>query len=241
MARLMGRAPHLGPITARVRREPGEMRLLIGGRNLAGPTDPAVRFAVAVDGRPLTEWETPPGFFLRTVRVPAGDLNGDGPWAALTVHATPVAGDAPLAASIEQFDLQPPETVMWAFDEGWHEAEYSPALGIWHWTSARARLRILGATSPVRVAMEIESPLRYFAEPSRVRALAGTAELSASTVSASQSWSFDVPADVLAAAGGVVLIETSQTFTPAARGGPPDRRALGLRVFRVSVNTHGLR
>jgi hypothetical protein len=241
MARLMGRAPHLGAITARVRREPGEMRLLIGGRNLAGPTDPVVRFAVAVDGRPLTAWETPPGFFLQTLRVPAGDLNGDGPWAALTVQATPVAGDAPLAASIEQFDLQTPDTLMWAFDEGWHEAEYSPALGIWHWTSARARLRILGATSAVRVAMEIESPLRYFAQPSRVRALAGAAELSASTVTASQSWSFDVPADVLAAAGGVVLIETSQTFTPAERGGPPDRRALGLRVFRVSVNAHGLR
>jgi hypothetical protein len=241
MARLMGRGPHLGPITAWVRREPVALRALVGGRNLAGPSDPAVRFSLAIDGRPLAEWAAPPGFFLRTIEVPADTLNGSGAWAALTVQAAPVAGESPLPAAIEQFDLQTPETLMWAFDEGWHEAEYSPASGVWHWTSDRARLRILGASSPVRVAMEIESPLRYFDRPSEVRAVVGGVELSASTVSESQTWSIDVPADVLAAADGVVVIETSQTFTPADRGGPLDRRQLGLRVFRVSVTSHGLR
>jgi hypothetical protein len=241
MARLQGRGPHLGPITAWARRDPAAMRLLIGGRNLAGPTDPAVRFSVAIDGRPFTGWEAPPGFFLQIVEVPAGTLNGEGPWAAITVQASPVSGEAPLPAAIEQFDLQPFDTLMWAFEDGWHEAEYSPALGVWHWMSDRGRLRIVGATSPVRVSMDIESPLLYFGGPSRVRAIAGAVELSASTVSGSQSWTFDVSPEALTAADGVVLIETSQTFTPAQRAGPLDRRQLGLRVFRVSLTPHGLR
>jgi hypothetical protein len=148
MARLMGRAPHLGPIVARVRRDPAPMRVLIGGRNLTAPGDPAARFTLAVDGRAIDTWDTPPGFFLRTLDLPAGTLDGDGPWAALTVASTAVSGSAPIPTAIEQFNLQPADALMWAFDEGWHEAEYTPALGVWHWSSARSALRIEGGDLP---------------------------------------------------------------------------------------------
>ncbi len=33
---------------------------------------------------------------------------------------------------------------MWGYGEGWQEAEYSMALGVWRWTSDRATLRIAG-------------------------------------------------------------------------------------------------
>ena len=51
---------------------------------------------------------------------------------------------------------------MWGFDEGWHEAEYTPALGVWRWTSDRAVIRIVGATTAVRVTLRFEPPVRYF-------------------------------------------------------------------------------
>ena len=76
--------------------------------------------------------------------LPAGALAGDGSFAALTIQSTAATGEASIPTAIEQFDLQPGEAMMWGFDEGWHEAEYTPALGVWRWTSDRAVIRIVG-------------------------------------------------------------------------------------------------
>ena len=76
MSRLMGRGPHLEPIVAMVRRRPGAARVLIGGRNLAGPNDPAARFTIAIDGAPFQQWDAAPGFFLQVFEIPAGRLGG---------------------------------------------------------------------------------------------------------------------------------------------------------------------
>jgi len=241
VAQVMGRGPHLGPIVARVRREATAVRTLVGGRNLAGPGDPRARFTLAVDGRTIDEWDVAPGFFLRTVDLPAGTLAGEGPFAALTLGSTAASGAAIVPTAVEQFDLQPLGTLMWGFDEGWHEAEYTPRLGMWHWTGDRALLRVVGATTAVRVDLEIESPLTYFDGPSQVRASAGPREVGSSTIGAGERWSFEVPLDALDAAGGLIAIETAQTFVPAERDGGADRRRLGLRVFDISVNPVGLR
>lgn len=241
MARLMGRGPHLGPIVARVRRDPQAQRALIGGRNLAGAGDPPARFTLAIDGRPIEEWDAAPGFFLRTVDLPAGALAGVGPFASLTLQSAAASGGASIPTAIEQFDLQPYDTLMWGLGEGWHEAEYTPRLGIWHWTSERATLRLLGATTAVRVDFEIESPLTYFDGPSQVKALAGGRELATSAIGAGTHWSFEVPLDALEASGGAITIETAQTFVPAERGGGSDRRRLGLRIFDISIHPVGLR
>ena len=184
MAGLMGRGPHLGPIVARVRRDPAEVRVLIGGRNLAAAGDPAARFTLSIDGRTVDSWDAAPGFFLRTTMLPAGALTGDGPLAELTVRSAAVTGDGVIPTAIEQFDLQLPETLMWGFDAGWHEAEYTPAMGVWRWTSERSSLRVHGATTDVRVTIGFESPLRYFEAPITLRARAGDAEIASSTVEA---------------------------------------------------------
>jgi hypothetical protein len=235
MSRLMGRGPHLGPIMAMVRRRPGPARLMIGGRNLAGSSDPAARFEIVIDGVPFQQWETPPGFFLHMFDIPAGRLDGDGALATLAVRSSPVSGAAPIPTAIEQFDLQDAGAVMWAYDAGWQEAEYSPALGVWRWTSDRAALRMSGPSQALRITVSIESPLRYFDEAPVVRALAGDRELAVATLSGSGDWSFEVPADAWIASGGVVTIETTRTFIPAELGGGADLRRLGLRVFAISV------
>lgn len=236
MSKLMGRGPHLAPITARVRRRAGAARLVIGGRNLAGANDPAARFTLAIDGAPFQQWETAPGFFLHVFDLPPGRLSGDGPFAAVTVQSTAAAGGAPIPTAIEQFDVQDAGDFMWAYDRGWLEAEFSPALGVWRWTSDRATLRIVGPAQNLRITLWIESPLRYFDEAPRVRASAAGRELAAATLSASREWSFDVPADVLAESAGSITIETSRTFVPAERGGTVDERRLGLRVFAIRVS-----
>jgi hypothetical protein len=216
--------------------------VILGGRNLAGPADPAARFTLAVDGRAVDAWDVPPGFFLRTLDLPEGTLTGgEGLFAELSVQSVPVAGEAPIPTAVEQFDVQSPETLMWGFGAGWHEAEYAPAVGLWHWTAGRADLQVAGATADVRVTLDFEPPQRYFPAPSQLRASAGTRELENSAVGAAGSWSFDVPLDALRASGGVITVETSQTFTPAERGQGADRRRLGLRVLKVRMESAGLR
>ena len=236
MSRLMTRGPHLSPIIANVRRRPDATRMVIGGRNLAGPNDPAARITVTIDGALFQEWIASPGFFLHVFDIPAGRLLGDGEFATLSVQSTPVSGSAPIPTAIEQFDLQSADRLMWAYDSGWQEAEYSPALGVWRWTTERATLRIVGSPRPVRVTLSVESPLRYFDEAPLVRATAGAREIAVTTLSTSREWSFEVPAAALAASGGAISIETNRTFSPAEQSGAADQRRLGLRVFSIQVS-----
>ena len=88
-------------------------------------------------------------------------------------------------------------------------------------------LRIAGPPRAVGSRLTIESPLRYFDAPPRVRALAGERELAAATISEGGDWTFEVPADALAATGGEITIETDKTFVPAERGGAAGPKAFG--------------
>lgn len=242
MARLMGRGPHLGPITARVRRRSGAMRGLVGGRNLGAAGDPAVRVTLAVDGRPRETWDvTPaPGFFLRAFELPAGALDGEGTWAALTLEARPVSGDRPVATAIEQFDLQDPGVMLWGFDEGWHEAEFDPVrLQGWRWMSERALLRVEQATTPLTLELRGDSPLRTFDGPSTLTVRAGARQLARVELRGDFTIRVGVLPGVLAEAGGRLELTTTQTFVPAEHGAAADRRALGLRLFSVAL-TPGL-
>jgi hypothetical protein len=233
IARVMGRGPSVGPIVAWVRRRPDPVHILVGGRHLGGPGEAPVTFIMAVDGRDIARWESGPGFFLTEFDLPAGALAGDG-LAQLTIRAASgEGGSAPTA--IEQFDLQSTGTLMWGYDEGWHEAEFNPALGVWRWTSNRATLRIIDPGGPVVVTMNVERPRNYFDEDPTVRLLAGADTLSETTFANEPWWRVIVPREALARANGRLTIETNRTFVPADRGGVRDRRQLGLRVFGVHV------
>lgn len=236
MSRLMSRGPHVAPIAAMIRRRRDAARMLVGGRNLAGPDDPAAQFTIAIDGTTFQQFVAAPGFFLHVFDIPPGRLAGEGQLATLTVHAVPASGAVPIPAAVEQFDLQGANDLMWAYDSGWQEAEYSPGLGVWRWTTESATLRIVGEPRPLRVTVSVESPLRYFDDAPLVRAMAGKRELAATTIASTREWSFDVPADALAASDGAIAIETNQTFVPAERSGVGDQRRLGLRVFSVHVS-----
>lgn len=235
IAGLQGRAPHLGPITAMVRRRPGAARMLIGGRNFGGPKDPSARFTIAIDGVEFQQFEAAPGFFLKVFDIPAGRLAGNGPLATLSVQSVAASGSAVIQTAVEQFDLQDEQSTMWGYDEGWNEAEYNLSLGVWRWTSDRSTLRIVGPPRATRVTLSIDSPSHYFDGAPLVHVRAGEREVASATVSGGD-WTFDVPADALAASNGALTFESNRTFVPAERSGGADHRRLGLRVFAVRVS-----
>jgi hypothetical protein len=234
IARSMQRGPHLAPITGWIRRRVGETVMMVGGRHLGAKTDPLVTFTVTIDGRQVAAWDAPPGFFLRFLTLPAGALTGDGILARLAI-ASRSETSTPIATAIEQFDLQDAGSLVWGFDEGWHEAEYNPRVGLWRWTSEKATLRIVNALSPVHLRMQIESPRRYFGIVPNVRIAAGARMAASAQPSDAAVLDAVVPADALAAVDGRVTIETDQIFVPAERAGGGDLRHLGLRVFGISV------
>jgi hypothetical protein len=238
VARTDHRGLDYGPIEAWVRRRPGATTMVVGGRNLGGPNDPSVQIAVAVDGRILDSIvvRPDPGFFLRFLSLPAGSLAGEGRYARVTVQATPVAGGRVPPAAIEQFDLQDDNRIVYGYDEGWHELEYNPVTGrLWRWSSASAKIRIHGAGRSLLVRVTGELSPKDFSRPSHVTARAGTVALGAFDVSSAFSFDVAVPAEALDQAGGVVVLETDQTFVPNERTRNGDKRQLGLRVYGLTV------
>jgi hypothetical protein len=231
IARLMGRGPSQGPITAWVRRRDTPVRVLVGGRHLGGASDPSVTFAMRIDEHEVARWQSAPGFFLHVFDVTADALRGVG-LAPLTIRAD--TGEA-LPTAIEQFDLQSPDTLMWGYDDGWHEAEYTPELGVWRWTSDRATLRIAGGTGPLQVTLRVDRPRKYFDDDPLVRLLAGDQVLAQTTFARTDVWTVTVPAEAVARSGGRLTLETNRTFVPAERREAADRRPLGLRVFSVEI------
>ncbi len=238
MARLMGRGPHLGPISAFVRRRDDAATVLVGGRNLGAAGAPSVTFTLALDGQELERWDVAPapGFFVRRVAVPAGRLKGDGPWAELTVRATPVSGTETVPAAIEQFDVQSAGTLMWAYGPGFHEPELdSVQARSWRWMSERAEIDVAQIAGDATLVIRGEAPLTYFEQPSTLEVRSGEVSLGRLDLSGDFEVRIGVLAARLAASGGTIVLTTSQTFSPAERDGTSDRRRLGLRLFEVSL------
>jgi hypothetical protein len=239
MARLMGQGPHVAPVVGRVRRRPGAVTVLVGGRNLGAPGDPPVRFSARIDEREVAAWEVAPdpGFFLRTVAVPEGGLLGEGRWATLTLASMPAAGTAPVPSAVEQFDVQDPGVTMWGFGEGWHEAELDPVRArSWRWMGEQAVVEIPQMAGPATLVLHGESPLRSFGRASTLVVRVGDRPLARLELTGDFTVRVGLlPRDVVAA-GGRVTLETSQTFAPAERGASADRRRLGLRLLDVSLD-----
>jgi hypothetical protein len=149
------------------------------------------------------------------------------------------AGTVPTA--IEQFGLQPLDAVQFAFADGWHEDELQPRTGLrWRWSSGESWLQVWPVDRDVRIRLVAESPLKTFKEAPIVTLTAGARELARATPGDAFAIDAIVPADVLRAANGRIVLRSSRTFVPAdhVSAGDPrhgDRRALGLRVFEAAV------
>ena len=120
---------------------------------------------------------------------------------------------------------------------GWNEIEYNRDLQRrWRWTTDRAVTFINSGGRDVTVTIAGESPLTYFDSAPHVVIRAGNQVLATAAPSSDFELTVKVPAGALAAADGMMTIETDKTFVPNERSGSPDKRRLGLRIFRFDVH-----
>jgi hypothetical protein len=244
-SRLEGAGPTEAGTIALVRSRDEPAIALVGGRNLGRAGDPDVRFRLSVDGQVRDEWvaQPDPGFFLTVVPFAAGALAGPDRFLRLAIQAEAADGSGvPVEASIEQFNLQAPGTVMFGYAAGWHEPEYSPNTGrSWRWSSDRSRLLVFDGGGDVELTITGESPLRYFDEAPEVALFAGGRELGRLRPESDFVWRLRVSAQLIRDAAGELTLTTDRVFVPDERTGNGDRRRLGLRIFGVRVDPAAVR
>jgi hypothetical protein len=230
--------PDHRPIEAWVRRRPGPFHLVIGARHLGNGGEADAEVTLAVDGRSIDRWPVTLADrnVLRFVDLPQG-IEGEGPFAALTISSRALDPNRAAPVAIRQFDIQPVAQLIYGYGEGWHEAEYVVDTGLsWRWTSERSVLRIEGPPQSVKITMRGESPLRYFVRAPTVKVTAAGATIAQFQPDDDFEWSATVPADALARSGGAIAIETDRVYLPAQVEGTSDERHLGLRIFDLRVN-----
>jgi hypothetical protein len=244
-----GKGPARGGAVGWMRRSAAPRRLVIGGRNLGGPNAPTVRFTLRVGDQVVDTWDvaSAQAFFVRSVTIAGSSVTAAGSErgsALVAFSVTSSAADgspAVVPTAIEQFGLQPLDAVQFAFADGWHEDELQPRTGLrWRWSSGESWIQVWPVDRDVRIRLTAESPLKTFDEAPIVTLTAGGRELARATPGDAFAIDAIVPADVLRAANGRIVLRSSRTFVPAehvaagdARRG--DRRALGLRVFEAAV------
>jgi hypothetical protein len=229
------------PIEADVRRSPGPMHMLIGGRHFSAAGDGPVVFTASVDGTTVASWTVNPGpggvSFLRFIDLPGGLPAGTGDYARMVIaaRAEPATRPTPPVA-IRQFDVQSSGTLIHGFGEGWHEAEYDNATGVfWRWTSGRSVLRVAPPQALV-IRIRGESPLKYFSEVPTVKIRAGDRIVGELHPDADFEWAVNVPADAVRSSDGAITIETDRIYLPGQAEGTSDARQLGLRLFEIAVD-----
>jgi hypothetical protein len=231
-----GWGPHRRPSIGWIRRRPGGVIMLIGGRHLGAATDPPVKLVAAVGDRVATTVTLTAGFFLHFETLPAGTLAGSDRFARLTVRAeSTTAGPTP-RVGLEQFNVQDPDVVQFGFDDGWYEPEYNPETArSWRWMSERAVLRVHHAGRSVTLQITGESPMRYYRSAPVVSVTVGGRRLAEMRPTTDFSMTVNVPGDLLTSSDGRVVVESSEMFIPGDREGSADRCHLALRIYNVSV------
>ncbi len=213
--------------------------MMIGGRNLGQPGEPDVWFEVTLDGRSIGSWTVAPepGFFLKTLELPAGALEGTGRYATLNITARPADGVIrQVNAAVEQFDIQSITRPVYGFDTGWYQLEFDPnARKLWRWTGPWAVLRVHNAGRDLRLRLTGDSPLKYVDRVPTVTVRSSTQVLAQFSPDREFVWDVLVPAAALSSTHNEIIIESDVTFVPDDLTQNGDRRPLGLRIWDVSV------
>ncbi len=219
-----------------VKSRPDQALLVIGGESTSATGDTAAHLSLTIDDRVIDQWMVPAGetFFRRTM-LPAGTLAGDSAFRRLVVaYASP--DGTPEHVRLAQFALEPPQDVFLVQHAGWNELEYNRDVQRrWRWTTDRAVTFVNSGGRDVTLTMAGESPLKSFDSAPHVVVRAGSQVLATATPSADFELNVPISAAALAASGGTITIDTDKTFVPSERSGSPDKRRLGLRIFRFDV------
>lgn len=228
--------PHRQPSVAWVRTGSEELLLMLGGRHLGAAGDPRARVSVRTNGRPLAMFDVSPGFFFNVIAVPAGTFASADGYVPLEVKSDAVGAGQEVPVALEQFDLQREGVPMIGAEQGWQEPEYDPRTGrAWRWTAERSTLWVRPVGRDVSLVLQGESPLRYFDAAPVVAVTVAGRQVARFSPSTDFRQVILLPADVLAAAAGRVVIESDKWFVPGERDGSPDKRRLALRIYSYSA------
>jgi hypothetical protein len=227
---------------AYIRNRPGPALIVIGGEHIGRPAaqgaspDASATLSLTVGGRPVDRWDVLPGTgFFKRITLPPGALEGESDFTRLSASYASRSG-APQPVRLTQFAVASPEDLFFVQHAGWNEIEYSRELQRrWRWTTARAETFVNSGGRDVTLTMAGESPLRYFDAVPRVVVRAGNQILATHNPATDFEMTVNVPAAALAAADGMITVETDKTFVPHDRTGVADKRTLGLRIFRFEI------
>jgi hypothetical protein len=233
-----GLGPHRKPAVAWIRARADAATLMIGGRHLGAPEDPAVRISLSLNGAPLHTFEARPGFFFRLVALPAGSLAAGAGYIPLEVKSAAADGSSRvIPVDLEQFNLQSPGTPMIGLEKGWQEPEYDPRTArSWRWAAERATVWVRPVGRDVKLTLSGESPLRYFDSAPAVTVSVSGREVARFSPAADFTQQIVLAADALAVADGHVVIASDKSFVPAERAGSADKRHLALRIYSHAVH-----
>ena len=102
-------------------------------------------------------------------------------------------------------------------------------------TGVVARLLLNYEAGDLTLEVRGESPLAYFPGPSTLEVRAANSLLGRVELRGDFTVRIGLLAATIEAAGGRMVLTTTQTFSPAERDGSGDRRRLGLRLFAVDL------
>lgn len=252
--------PAYAPVSAYVRRRAEPAVMVIGGRHLQGSGAPA-RFELSIDGRAVDAWDVPPapGSFLRIAplppillgpvlpgssnrlpddAVPGGDEVPPNPHYAL-VQIRSVAADGSathVPTSIEQFDIQSADRVVFGFADGWFEQEYDEqAVRLWRWMGPRGVMQIHNGGHDVTLHASGDAPTSWLGGAATVVVRAGDEILGRFVLSDRFDLRLRIPAAALNRSQGRLTLESDHSFIPEVTLGTRDRRTLALRVFQLQI------
>jgi hypothetical protein len=189
---------------------------------------------------PLAEWRvgSAPRWFTQWIDVPAGRVSGSGssPYATLEVTVATEGGGAPVSLGLEQFDAAPIDETIAALKSGWNEPEEDPATGKqWRWASEQSAIEVRGPVRDRMLELAGEVPLEELGGAPVVTVRAGDRVLGSFTAGRLFHQTVALPGDAIAAAQGVVIIQTDRWYSPSQQGSKDVRHlALQLATFKVS-------
>ncbi len=221
---------------AYVRRPPGDLTLLVGGRHIAAADDAPITMAVGLGTRWHTTAVVGPGAFRRVWTVSASRDADDAPYEALVIqNATP----GHTALSLEQFDAQPVGVPVVALGDGWFEPERDTRTGrTWRWMSDRALVEVWGADCDLDLVVRGTYPRHYWRAPQVTIAAAGQT-LWRGQVSRPVEIRVRIPRREATADHVLVELTTNRAFVAGERHGSADARRLALEVHAIAVAPAG--
>ena len=143
--------------------------------------------------------------------------------------------------AIEQFDAQSADHVVFGFGDGWNEAEFSEAAGLWRWTSDRAVLRVHAAGRSLTLTLRGEPPIVSHWRPAHVRISAGGRVVAEETLFTSFDLQVRIPAALVGGrrGGRSRSRPIARTCRRKASGASPDQRRLGFGCSSASCDQAG--